>query len=296
MGHIVLSLLIFFASVAPGLAQNTVISTEKSVRISGRLVFPDGTPVSFGVQLSRRDDYRIDKAASAGADGVFSFVVPAGPIYRISLGYGMKTPSKVVDTSDGNDIDVGDMVFEYCQDRDFILPKPLATAPLSGNLELNQIVIEPQAVADDKGGFFLIEAPQPPPRRYAEFPQCWSGFLPADHRSEWEGLGFPSFMFDRRVSIEEFVGGKVKSIRVTRHDPRLTAEQIRNEVRKVWLGIFGYADSRIGWSEGNPWNIAASVEFEDGKRTSLVMDPGVHVQVQDRAGNYWYIRLWPAVQ
>jgi hypothetical protein len=44
------------------------------------------------------------------------------------------------------------------------------------------------------------------------------------------------------------------------------------------------------WSEMNRWNIKASAEFEDGGHTWIMMD-GVHVQVQDREGKYWFIRL-----
>jgi hypothetical protein len=281
--------------ITPALAQTTPVSPAKSVRISGRLVSPDGRPVSFGVQLSRSDDHRIEKTAIAGADGMFSFVVAAEQKYRISLGSGMKTPSKVVDTASGKDIDVGEVVFERCPGRDFTVPKSPATAPMIGSLKLDQIVIEPQQLPPDGKPFFSVAAPELPPYKYVEPPQCWAGFVSADHRTEWEGVRVGSLMFDRYVSIEEFVGGQVKSIHVTLRDPRLTPERIRDEVRKVWLGIFWHATSAIMWSEGNPWNIAASVEFADGKRSSLVMDAWVHGQVQDRAGNYWYIRLSPAV-
>lgn len=102
-------------------------------------------------------------------------------------------------------------------------------------------------------------------------------------------------MFDRYLSVESFVGGKAKSIRVVRYDPKLTPSQIREEVRKVWLGVFRYATSNITWAEGNFWNIQASVEYEDGKRSSLLMDGWTRVEVQDPDGKYWYIRLWPAV-
>lgn len=101
--------------------------------------------------------------------------------------------------------------------------------------------------------------------------------------------------FDRYLTVESFVGGKVELIRVVHYDPRLTPPQIRDEVRKVWLGIFWFATSSIMWDEGNSWNIAASVEYEDGQRTLILTDGG-HVQVQDREGKYWFIRLWPAMQ
>ena len=96
-------------------------------------------------------------------------------------------------------------------------------------------------------------------------------------------------MLDRPVSIESFVGGKVKAIRV-QYDPTLTPSQIRDEVRKVWLGLLSEAYSSIMWSEMNRWNIKASVEFEDGERTWILTD-GIHVQVHDREGKYWFIRL-----
>lgn len=231
----------------------------------------------------------------AGADGVFSFMVPGGPQYRISLGSGMKTAPKVVDTASGKDTDLGDMVFERCPTSDFAIPKAPATAPMTGKLRLDQILIEPQQTPSDGKSFWSMEAPKPPPYKYVEPPRCWSGFSSADRRAEWEGVGVDSLMFDRYLSIEEFMGGQVKSIHVLQHAPALTPEQIREEVRKVWLGLFWNAASSIMWSEENRWNIAASVEFEDGRRTSLVLDAGVHVQVEDRAGHYWYLRLWPAV-
>jgi hypothetical protein len=290
-----LAITIIFVNVTftPALSQIAPVAPAKSVRISGRVIFPDGRPVSFGVQLSRSDDHLIEKTASAGADGIFSFIVPEGQKYRISLGSGMKTASKVADTANGKYIDVGDMVLEYCPGREFAIPKSPPTAPMIGGLNLDQIVIEPQQPASDGKTFSSVRAPEPPPYKYVEPSQCWSSFASADHRAEWEDAGVGSLSFDRYISIEEFVGGNVKSIHVTQYDPILTPEQIRDEVRKVWFGIFWHAASGTMWSEVTTWNIGASVEFEDGKRTSLVM--GGHVQVQDRAGHYWYIRLWPAV-
>lgn len=97
-------------------------------------------------------------------------------------------------------------------------------------------------------------------------------------------------VFPHPVSLESFVGGKMKLIRVVRYDPSLTPRQIRDEVRTVWLGYVGLAASSIIWSEMNRWNIKAWVEDEDGKRTSIVMDGWIHTEVQDRQGKYWYIR------
>jgi hypothetical protein len=92
------------------------------------------------------------------------------------------------------------------------------------------------------------------------------------------------------------VGGKVKTIRVVRYDPKLTPSQVREEVRKVWLGRISLATSSVMWSEGNSWNIRASVEYESGQPTSILMDGWIHAQVEDRVGKYWFIRLTPAVQ
>lgn len=97
------------------------------------------------------------------------------------------------------------------------------------------------------------------------------------------------------MTVEEFVGGKVKYIRVNRYDPKLSPEQIRERVRTSWLGIFNTASRFIRWSEAVRWNIAAIVEFEDEIRTHLVIDGAGHVQVQDRVGNIWYLRLRPSV-
>jgi hypothetical protein len=64
----------------------------------------------------------------------------------------------------------------------------------------------------------------------------------------------------------------------------LTSVQIREEVRKAWLGVFRPAACGIMWSEGNDWNIDAAVLYEDGTRTSILME-GFHVELQDQLGN-----------
>ena len=114
-----------------------------------------------------------------------------------------------------------------------------------------------------------------------------------NRRSEWEEL--PAVEFDHYLSVESFVGGRVRTIRVIRRDPRLTPEQIRDEVMRVWLGVFWNITRSIGWQEGNPWNIEAAVEYTDGKHSLILMDGLVHVEVEDREGKYWFLRLWPAV-
>jgi len=44
----------------------------------------------------------------------------------------------------------------------------------------------------------------------------------------------------------------------------------------------------------NVWNIEASLEYDDGKRATTLMD-AIHVEVKDRDGNCGFIRLWPAM-
>lgn len=288
----------FCATVLFGiaLAQTPANEPTKTVRISGRLVFPDGNPVSFGIRMARidPDGFKDEGTAITGRDGRFSFMAAPGRKYRISLAAGgMKTPPKTVDTTSGKDVDVGDMIFEYCPAVSRSIPKPPATSDLLGDLRPEQIVIEPQQAAHP----YRPVADLPPahfkPNNTVELPPCWSG-PSLDKRSEWESLFTVSF--DRFITVESFVGSKVKVIRVVGHDPGLTPSQIRDEVRKVWLGVFRLAASHISWSEMNSWNIHASVEHEDGKRTAILMDGWIHVQVEDREGKYWFIRLSPAVQ
>jgi hypothetical protein len=276
-----------------GLAQPAPGGHIKLVRVSGRVIFPGGDPVSTYVRFAQIEPGGLRDEQSAGTDasGIFTFLVAPGKQYRVYLGGGYKTPPKTVDTAGGEDVSVGDMVFEQCGPSGFALPKAPKSVDLAGNLKLEQIVVEPQNLWNDL-------QPRPPApvgpesNDIVELPPCWSG-PSLDRRAEWEAL--PEVMFGRYLSVESFVGGSVKSIRVVRYDPRLTPSQIREEVRKAWLGVFWNPASSIRWAEGNPWNIEASVEYEDGKRGSILMDGWTHVAVQDRDGKYWYIRLWPAV-
>jgi hypothetical protein len=230
-------------------------------------------------------------------NGVFTFFGRPSTKYRIYYGggySGIKGTPKTVDTASGKDMDVGDMVFGSCPapSNGASLPHPKAptSGQLVGDLQLEQIVIEPRQPRFNYG--LSLPASRFLDTNYVEVPQCWSG-PSLDRRTEWELL--PSVRFDHFLSIKSFVGGRVKTIRVVRYDPALTPSQIREEVRKVWLGLFSDAESGIFWSEGNLWNIEASVEYEDGKQSSILMDAWVHVQVGDREGKYWYIRLLPAL-
>jgi hypothetical protein len=114
---------IIAATVLPvaGLAQTTPDKPTASVRISGRVVFPDGNPVSVHVTIARIEGGFLTHGRSVITDvhGVFSFIVEPGYQYRIHLrGYGIKN-QKTADTTSGKDLDVGDLVFENAPFRSF---------------------------------------------------------------------------------------------------------------------------------------------------------------------------------
>ncbi len=103
---------------------------------------------------------------------------------------------------------------------------------------------------------------------------------------------------NRPTSVADFIGGRIKDIRVVRFDRAIgfsATEELRNSVRKVWLGEFQYAACQINWAEFSLWSIEAIVEFEDGKRSELLTD-GSHVALQDHDGKSWFFRLLPAAQ
>jgi hypothetical protein len=234
------------------------------------------------------DGFKDAGTAMAGRDGRFVLMAAPGYKYRISLAAGgMKTPPKTVDITSDKDSDVGDMVFEYCSTVSTSIPKPPTKSDPVGDLRPEQIVIEPQQSVNPYSPVFDLPPSNFKPNNAVELPPCWSG-PSLDKRYEWESS--PMITFDPSITVESFVSGKVKVIRVVRYNPKLSPSQIRDEVRKVWFGSFSLATSMIIWSEGSPWNIQASVEYEDGKRTSILMDGWIHVQVEDREGKYWFIR------
>ena len=296
--------------------------------ISGRLLYPDGDPLGFAsVRLKPADarDSRPPIDIQTDWNGVFAFHAVQPGRYKLQfLIGGFKAPYPI-DVTAGKDIDIGVVTLERCPAfGDLAAPGRPASAPLRGDLKLEQIVIE--AREPDDGNWGTMDLPGLDAANTAfEEPACWPGMVSLNRREEWEGLC--QIYFTDYVSIEAFLGHdtlfggkgfqlpkpafgwepfakaeaipadrKVRAIRVTRvrSDPPLTPAQIKQEVRRVWLGVFWDASCYLGWAEGNFWNIQASVEYEDGERASLLTDGG-HVQVQDRQGKYWFIRLWPAV-
>jgi hypothetical protein len=274
-----------------GLAQTAPAKPAESVRISGRVVSSDGNPVSVAVTLARIEGKFLTHGSSVITDvhGVFSFMVEPGYQYRIHLrGYGIKN-EKTADATSGKDLDVGDLAFEKCVPSGPLMGKPPTAHDLVGDLRPEQIIIEPQngwsSAKMDLPESIYTESVGP--GKDVDVPPCWTA-PSLENRKYWEP--WPMIMLDRPVSIGSFVGGKVKAIRVQQYDPTLTPSQIRDKVRKLWLGLFTEAYSSIMWAEMNRWNIKASVELEDGGHTWIMMD-GFHVQVQDREGKYWFIRL-----
>ena len=285
-------------------AQSKPDAPATAVRISGRVVDTDGSPlIGYEVHVARMNSGQATFLPSVRTDsrGIFMFAADSGPAYRISLGPGVKTPPKMLDTGDAKDKDAGNMVREYCSNLGVVDARPLSTPPpLHGDLKPEQIIIEPRHVnvADVRLSTWtgipspLSTAPNGEGTNASvEFPQCWSG-PSLDAREVWEGLcevSFPQF-----VSLEDFVGGKVKAIRVTAYDDRNTPDQIKDEVLNAWFGHFHYVTCQIDWDEMTLWNVRAVVEFEDGAKGSLLTDGG-HVRIQDREGKSWYLREWPAV-
>ena len=163
-----------------------------------------------------------------------------------------------------------------------------------GELKLRQIVIEAREPAAFDDLIWKTSENAPALCKTSSFDHA-----SVNDREKWDSAS--SVSFDRNVTVESFVGGKVKSIRVTgfrlfqaKTIPLPTPLEIKQEVRNVWLGRFRNATCQIGWAEGEMWSFKAIIEFDGGSAGSLMSD-GSHVQVQDRNGKYWFCRLRPAV-
>jgi hypothetical protein len=98
---------------------------------------------------------------------------------------------------------------------------------------------------------------------------------------------------ERPTTVGAFMGFPVKMVRVTRYAQTIESPagtKLRQILEKVWGGQFRSASCFIGWAEFTPWSIEGVVEFQDGKRGSLITD-GFHVALQNHAGKTWFIRL-----
>ena len=285
--------LLLFAEAA--WSQTAPVEYGPPIQISGRLVDIGGKPVRSSVRMAEAEPDGLvnETTAETDSDGIFTFLAKSSKKYRIYLGGGysaIKTPPKTVDTTSGEDVNIGSMVFEHCSAAASGIR--LRAAPPAGRLESDQIVIEPQKV-DAAPRTILLDVPHPPidpasanRRVRVELPQCWAGPT-LENREEWELLGYVTFAHP--ISLGAFVGGGVEKIRVIRYLPNLTPERIRQELLKVWASMFSEAGNGIFWSESSQGNIEASIEFENGGRGLIVTDGG-HVRVQDRAGKSWFLR------
>jgi hypothetical protein len=116
---------------------------------------------------------------------------------------------------------------------------------------------------------------------------------------EGVSCGDTSRRVNQPTAVKDFVGGRVKTIRVVhyaweRNISKLV--QVRALVSKVWQGSFlDQPACGIVWDEGTWWSVESAVEFEDGKKGLLITD-GSHVALRDHDGQNWFFRLLPAAQ
>ena len=114
------------------------------------------------------------------------------------------------------------------------------------------------------------------------------------------GCNGSSRNFGHDISLQELASRTVKTIHVTSYRlfpgaPSKKQTDIRQRVREVWLGKFQTAYCQLPWAEMASWSINATVEFDDGKRGSLLTD-GTHVRLLDHDAKLWFLRLLPAAQ
>lgn len=287
-------------------AQTPSPAPQAKVRIHGRVVSADGDPaIGFSVNLARlgTQGWENKDRSEIKAEGTFSFLVSAGESYRIALDSGFTAPPKVLNAVSGTDIDLGEIVLEHCPDPVYDDAYRSGLAPrVSGNLPDGRIILASKPSVPSADGQLWLHsrstanqsteaASRKALARTAERPPCW--YKPSlDRRSEWAGLCKMDFF--QWVSLQDFVGGLVKSIHVVDYSARMKPEQVRDEIRKVWLGSFHDTMCSIFWDEITPWDLRAEVEFYDGRRIHLLTD-GMHVEVEDLEGRYWYLREWPAI-
>jgi hypothetical protein len=103
---------------------------------------------------------------------------------------------------------------------------------------------------------------------------------------------------DRPTSVDQFVGGLVKEIRLVRFSQfgkPAEIEELRKMIGKAWQGKFQSASCMINWDEGASWSVEAVVEFYDGTESKIFSD-GSHVAFQDHDGHGWFVRLLPSAQ
>jgi hypothetical protein len=263
-----------------GFAQATRDKTIGRVHVSGRVVDAKGRPLGY-VFLSLTPVDRSDKAAgiavTARYDGVVVFSGIQPKKYKLAVPGGQfKVSPSVVEVGPTDDVEIGDIAVQ---------------PDVTSDLRLEQIIVDPVVIKASSIGMRVTFPPGI---------ETWAMSLPDIERTSSQPLGsaFPlcSVHSDRYKTVEAFVGGKVKAIRAVRLlGPNESGPaEIQSRIMSAWHGVFRTADCFMEWSELRGWNLEASIEYEDGKRTSMLIDSGIHVQVQDREGRVWFIRLWPS--
>jgi hypothetical protein len=116
---------------------------------------------------------------------------------------------------------------------------------------------------------------------------------------EGVSCGDTSRRVNQPTAVKDFVGGRVKTIRVVHYARERNFSkpvEVRALVSKVWQGSFmEQAACDILWDEMAFWSIESALEFKDGKKGLLITD-GSHVALRDHDGQNWFFRLEPSAQ
>lgn len=246
-----------------GWAQTSPGEPPRTAQVSGRIVDAKGNAIQIGglslVPLDPRDPAGW-LTAVPGSDGSIAFYDVPAKKYRVTfLGDELfKIVPAQLAIDPGKRIQLGDIIVQ--QD-------------VRPNLTRSQIVVDPLAISTDSP--FL------------------EPILKHQSASSWCSL-----QLDHFKSVQDFLGGKVRTIRVLRAVQirglgRLTPADVQTSVLEAWVGIFRDGSCSIDWDEVTFWTIAAIIEYEDGKRTLMMFDSSRHLSLEDREGRVWFIRLWP---
>jgi len=155
--------------------------------------------------------------------------------YRIWLGPGYRTAAIIVDTTSGKDHDLGDLSLERCPSEASTPPKTQRpqTGP-AADLMLEQIVIDfPVSLNKDALPEDFQTTSDRRSNKVADPPPCWLGMWSLGEKAQWGNLC--TVQFREPVSLQSFIGDKVKSIRVVRTAayPKLTLTQIRERLFSI---------------------------------------------------------------
>jgi hypothetical protein len=238
-----------------GFPQSTSGEPATGVHVTGRVTDARGRPLwSVALYLSP-----LDPGDTTPPVLLFSpSGVPPKKYKFVVPGGAFKIRPATLDVG-SRDIDVGDIIVQ---------------PDVRGDLKLEQIIVDPLVTTNFEG----------------------MGAMRSPLATNQQPLSCSDDWFQYYRSVEAFLGGKVKAIRVFRF-PRSSESvpaDIQSRFMEAWLGVFRAARCFMVWAEPTFWDLGATIEYEDGKRSSMLTD-GFHVQVQDREGRVWFIRLWPAV-